>query len=60
MGTEAPREEGHVEVEAETGARQPQAADHSGPPEAGRDEGGPFAEGAQREHGPVDTLIVDF
>lgn len=49
-----------MEVEAETGARQPQAADHSGPPEAGRDEGGPFAEGAQREHGPVDTLIVDF
>ena len=53
----AQTQRGLCEEEAETGAMLPQAKECLGPQEAGR-EGPP--RGPQRDHGPADSLILDF
>ena len=53
----AQREEGHVNMEAETGVMLPQAKGHLQPPEAGRKPGTEASLGPRGERGPEDTLV---
>lgn len=52
--------EDQVKMETEIGVRQAQAMEHLKPPEAGTGNEQHLSQSPQRNHGPADTLTLNF